>query len=415
MPLLADLEFSVLKGIPDGPLRWFCADWTRHILDRSRGYTDGVCSSSHDAKKKGAVMTVSFTANESSVMKDVRNWSDLIVGLMEHRHMDRGTASWAMDQIMSGDVPDVTMAAFLVAHHGKGETVEEITGLVSAMMEHAVSIEGLDHYVDIVGTGGDRAKTVNISSTASFVIAASGVPVAKHGNRATSSASGSADVFEHLGLALDLTPEQTAAVAEKVGMAFLFANVYHPSMRFIAPVRKQIAVPSAFNILGPLANPARTRSTAIGVSDPAMAPLIAGVLAERGDSALVFRSQDGLDELSNTAVNDVWEVRGGQIEHSVFDATSLGIARVTKDDLRGGDPAYNASVIRRTLDGEIGPVRDAVLLNAAAALVAASDDAEAPLADRLSAQFQRAQETLDAGKAAAKLGQLVEESAAVSS
>ena len=359
-------------------------------------------------------MTVPFTANESSVMKNVRNWSDLIVGLMDHRHMDRGTAAWAMDQIMSGDVPDVTMAAFLVAHHGKGETVEEITGLVSAMMEHAVSIEGLDGYVDIVGTGGDRAKTVNISSTASFVIAGSGVPVAKHGNRATSSASGSADVFEHLGLALDLTPEQTAAVAEKVGMAFLFANVYHPSMRFIAPVRKQIAVPSAFNILGPLANPAGTRSTAIGVSDPAMAPLIAGVLAERGDSALVFRSQDGLDELSNTAVNDVWEVRGGQIEHSVFDATSLGIARVTKDDLRGGDPTYNASVIRRTLEGETGPVRDAVLLNAAAALVAASDDAEAPLADRLSAQYQRAQETLDTGKAAAKLGQLVEESAAAS-
>lgn len=356
-------------------------------------------------------MTASFAADDSYVMENVRDWPELLVGLMDHRHMDRATAAWAMDQIMSGDVPDVTMAAFLVAHHGKGETVEEITGLVSAMMDHAVNISGLDGYVDIVGTGGDRAKTVNISSTASFVIASAGVPVAKHGNRATSSASGSADVFEHLGLALDLTPEKTVEVADEVGMAFLFANVYHPAMRFIAPVRKQIAVPSAFNILGPLANPAGTRATAIGVSDPSMAPLIAGVLADRGDSALVFRSQDGLDELSNTAVNDVWEVRNGEIHHSVFDATALGLARVTKDDLRGGDPEYNASVIRRTLEGEPGPVRDAVLLNAAAAMVAAADDAEAPLADRIAAQFERAEEALESGKSAAKLNQLIEKSA----
>jgi anthranilate phosphoribosyltransferase len=201
--------------------------------------------------------------------------------------MDEGTAAWAMDQIMEGGVPDVTMAAFLVAHHGKGETVEEMTGLVRAMYAHAVPLPGLADAVDIVGTGGDRAKTVNVSSTASFIIAGAGQRLVKHGNRATSSASGSADVLEVLGLALDLEPDQSVRLAEEVGMAFAFANVYHPAMRFIAPVRRQIAVPSAFNILGPLTNPARTRATAIGVADLAMAPLVAGVLAARGDSALV--------------------------------------------------------------------------------------------------------------------------------
>ncbi|MCQ9366691.1 anthranilate phosphoribosyltransferase [Brevibacterium sp. 91QC2O2] len=343
-------------------------------------------------------------------LREVRDWSDLLVGLMAHHDMDRATSAWAMDQIMSGVVPDVTMAAFLVAHHGKGETVEEISGLVEAMMEHAVELPGLSDSVDIVGTGGDRAKTVNISSTSSFVIAAQGTRVVKHGNRATSSASGSADVLERLGLVLDLTPEQTVELAHEVGMAFCFANVYHPAMRFIAPVRKQIAVPSAFNILGPLTNPAHTRATAIGVADPAMAPLVAGTLAARGDTAVVFRSRDGLDELSNTAPNDVWEVRGGNVEHSVLDATELGLPRVTKEDLRGGDPAFNASVMRRTLAGEESPVRDAVLLNAAAALVAFDRDAGGSFADRLSVKIESSRRAIDSGAAAGRLEALVDAS-----
>lgn len=347
---------------------------------------------------------------EGDVLVGVREWPDLLVGLMAGRHMDEATAAWAMDAIMSGEVPDVTMAAFLVAHHGKGETVEEISGLVRAMLDHAVPLPGLSDAVDIVGTGGDRAKTVNISSTASFVIAATGQRLVKHGNRATSSASGSADVLEVLGLTLDLTPEQSVALADEVGMAFAFANVYHPSMRFIAPVRKQIAVPSAFNILGPLTNPARTRATAVGVADPAMAPLVAGVLAARGDSALVFRSRDGLDEFSTTAPTDVWEVRDGAVTEHTVDARELGLARVTKEDLRGGDPAYNASVMRATLAGERGPVREVVLLNAAAALVAAGSAAEAPLEERLTAALRRAEAALDSGAAAAKLDAMIEAS-----
>ncbi|MYM20244.1 anthranilate phosphoribosyltransferase [Brevibacterium sp. 5221] len=340
-------------------------------------------------------------------MRGVRDWPELLVGLMAGRDMDAATAAWSMDEIMSGDVPDVTMAAFLVAHHGKGETVEEITGLVASMMSHAVALPGLEDAVDIVGTGGDRAKTVNISSTASFVIAGAGQRLVKHGNRATSSASGSADVLERLGLVLDLTPEQTGRAAREVGMAFCFANVYHPSMRFIAPVRKQIAVPSAFNILGPLTNPARTRATAIGVADPKMAPLVAGVLAARGDSAVVFRSRDGLDELSTTAVNDVWEVRDGGVAHTEFDAREVGLPRAAKDELRGGDPAFNADVMRSVLGGTQSPVRDVVLLNAAAALVAADPSAQGPFEQRVAGALERAREALDTGRAAAKLDELI--------
>lgn len=344
---------------------------------------------------------------QPATMSNVRNWPDLLVGLMRGDHMDADTAAWAMDQIMTGVVPDVTMASFLVAHHAKGETVEEISGLVRSMYEHAVTVEGLEDSVDIVGTGGDRAKTVNISSTASFIISASGQRVLKHGNRATSSASGSADVLETLGLRLNLGPEGATKLAQRENMAFLFANVYHPSMRFIAPVRKQIAVPSAFNILGPLTNPAHTKMTAIGVADPAMIDLVTGVLNARGDQAIVFRSRDGLDELSNTAVNDVWEVRNGVITHWEFDATQLGLPRVTKEDLRGGDPEFNARVMERTLSGEHSPVRDVVLLNAAAALVAASDQSEGSFTDRLATQFEKVAEVVDSGAARAKLDAVI--------
>ena len=348
--------------------------------------------------------------SQSSELIGVTDWSELLVGLMAHQNMDRDTAAWAMDQIMQGVVPDVTMAAFLVAHHGKGETVTEIEGLVRAMLDHSVRVRGLEDSVDIVGTGGDRAKTVNVSSTASFVIASAGQRVVKHGNRATSSASGSADVLETLGLQLNLDPVQAVELAQRVNIAFLFANVYHPAMRFIAPVRKQIAVPSAFNILGPLTNPARTRATAIGVADPTMAPLVSGVLARRGDSALVFRSRDGLDELSNTAVNDVWEVRDGTVTHSEFDATELGFTRYTKADLRGGDPSFNARVMRETLAGRRSAVRDIVLINAAAALVAADPDSHGSVTDRLAQKIETAAEQIDSGAALQKLDDMIAES-----
>lgn len=328
--------------------------------------------------------------------------------LMHQQDLDSAEASWAMDQIMSGQTTDATMAAFLAAHHTKGETVEEIAGLVSAMMDHAVPLLGLEDSVDIVGTGGDRARTANISSTAAMIISAAGQRVVKHGNRATSSASGSADVLEALGVRFDITPEQTGLVAREVGLAFCFANIFHPSMQFVAAVRRQISVPTAFNILGPLTNPARARHTAIGVADAQMAPLVVGTLAKRGHQAVVFRSRDGLDELSNTAVNDVWEVRHSEVQHSTFDALDLGFERVTKHDLRGGGPDENAAIMRSVLSGEASAVRDIVLINAAAALVAADDSGAGSFTERMSGKLAIAKETVDSGQGNAKLDELIE-------
>jgi anthranilate phosphoribosyltransferase len=344
----------------------------------------------------------------SEVQEAAINWPDLLMALMHQQDLDGEQAAWAMDQIMSGQTPDVTMAAFLAAHHTKGETVEEIAGLVSAMMDHAVPLPGLEDSVDIVGTGGDRAKTANISSTAAMIIAATGQRVVKHGNRATSSASGSADVLEALGVRFDITPEQTGQIAQEVGLAFCFANVFHPSMQFVAAVRRQISVPTAFNILGPLTNPARARHTAIGVADAQMAPLVVGTLAKRGHQAVVFRSRDGLDELSNTAVNDVWEVRGGEIEHTTFDAIDLGIERASKDDLRGGGPHDNAGITRNVLNGKKSPVRDIVAINAAAALVASDGSAVGSFTERLAGKLDTVIDTIDNGQGAAKLDQLIE-------
>ncbi|RBP64742.1 anthranilate phosphoribosyltransferase [Brevibacterium sanguinis] len=335
------------------------------------------------------------------------NWPDLLMRLMHQQDLDGRTAAWAMDQIMSGKTPDVTMAAFLAAHHTKGETVEEITGLVSAMMDHAVPLPGLEDSVDIVGTGGDRAKTANISSTAAMIVAATGQCVVKHGNRATSSASGSADVLEALGVRFDITPEQTGHIARTVGLAFCFANVFHPSMQFVAAVRRQIAVPTAFNILGPLTNPAHARHTAIGVADAQMAPLVVGTLAARGHQAVVFRSRDGLDELSNTDINDVWEVRHGEVEHTTFDALDLGFERVTKADLRGGGPDENAAIMRSVLGGQRSAVRDIVLINAAAALVAADESAAGSFTERIAAKVSLAADTIDTGLGAQKLDELI--------
>ncbi|WP_375294959.1 anthranilate phosphoribosyltransferase [Brevibacterium sp.] len=341
------------------------------------------------------------------------NWPDLLMQLMHQQDLDGRSAAWAMDQIMSGHTPDVTMAAFLAAHHTKGETVEEIAGLVSAMMDHAVPLPGLEDSVDIVGTGGDRAKTANISSTAAMIISAAGQRVVKHGNRATSSASGSADVLEALGVRFDITPEQTGIIARKVGLAFCFANVFHPSMQFVSAVRRQISVPTAFNILGPLTNPARARHTAIGVADAQMAPLVVGTLAKRGHQAVVFRSRDGLDELSNTEVNDVWEVRHGEVEHTTFDALDLGFERVTKEDLRGGGPAENADIMRAVLDGRRSAVRDIVLINTAAALVAADESAAGSFTERMATKLEIAVATVDSGLGAQKLDELISVSRAI--
>lgn len=270
------------------------------------------------------------------------------------------------------------------------------------MYAHAEPLHIPGPAVDIVGTGGDRAKTVNISTMSAIVIAGTGAKVVKHGNRAASSASGASDVLEKLGINLDLPADRVAKVAEDTGITFCFAAKFHPAMRFAAPARRDLGIPTSFNILGPLTNPARVGASAVGCFDTRMAGLIAGVLARRGSSALVFRGDDGLDELTVTSTSQVWVVRDGKVEQESFDPRDVGIELVPIEALRGADAAYNADVARRLLAGETGPVRDAVLLNSAAALVAL-EGAGGSLTDRIAAGIARAAESVDSGAAARTL------------
>ncbi|MGV9254653.1 anthranilate phosphoribosyltransferase [Streptomyces sp. NPDC003697] len=327
-----------------------------------------------------------------------RSWPRVLNALLEGRDQSADDTAWAMDRIMRGEATDAQIAGFAVALRAKGETVEEITGLVRAMYEHATVIEVPGPAVDIVGTGGDGAKTVNISTMSSIVVAGTGVKVVKHGNRAASSASGSSDVLEKLGVNLGLTPQRVAEVAEEAGITMCFAVRFHPALRHVAAARGQLGIRTTFNILGPLTNPARVRAQAVGVADARMAPIVAGVFAERGNSSLVFRGDDGLDELTTTSTSRVWVVRDGKVTEEVFDPRDVGIEPVPVDALRGADASYNAEVARRVLDGEKGPVRDAVLLNSAAALVALEPGDE-PLTAQIRAGMAKAAESIDSGAA----------------
>ncbi|MGY1501494.1 anthranilate phosphoribosyltransferase [Streptomyces sp. QTS52] len=328
----------------------------------------------------------------------VRSWPRVLNGLLDGHDLSAADTAWAMNLIMGGEATDAQIAGFVVALRAKGETVEEITGFVQAMYEHANVIEVPGRTVDIVGTGGDGANTVNISTMSAIVIAGTGAKVVKHGNRAASSASGASDVLGQLGVNLELTPKRVAEVAEEAGITFCFAARFHPAMRHVGAARGQLGIRTVFNILGPLTNPAKVRAQAVGVADPRMAPIVAGVFAERGNSSLVFRGDDGLDELTITATSRVWVVRDGKVTEEAFDPRDVGIELVPIEALRGGDAAYNAAVARRLLDGETGPVRDAVLLNSAAALVAL-DPGPGSLAEQIGAGMVKAAESVDSGAA----------------
>lgn len=334
-------------------------------------------------------------------------WPRLLTTLIAGRDLTAAETRWAMSQVMQGEASPVQLAGFLVALRAKGETVDELTGLAEEMLTHAHRISVPGRSVDIVGTGGDLKHTVNISTMAALTVAATGVRVVKHGNRASSSSTGTADVLEALGLRLDQTPERVAELAEEVGITFCFAQVFHPSMRHAAPARRGLAVPTAFNFLGPLTNPAQPPAVAIGVPDSRMAALMAGVLAARGTAGLVFRGPEGLDELAAAGPSQIWWVHDGEVTEHVLDAVAdLGLDAITIADLRGGEPAENAEVVRRFLAGERGPVRETVLLNAAAALVA---DGSLPgcgvgsLTERLRAGLDAAAVAVDDGRAAAVL------------
>jgi anthranilate phosphoribosyltransferase len=331
------------------------------------------------------------------------NWPQLISSLLDRHDVSRADTAWAMEQVMTEQATPVQLAGFLVALRGKGETVDEVSGLVDTMLRHAVRIDVPGPCVDVVGTGGDRRHTVNISTMAAIVVAGTGRRVVKHGNRAASSSSGAADVLEALGVRLDLPPQRVAELAVEVGITFCFAQLFHPAFRHAAVARRELGVPTAFNFLGPLTNPAQPGSGAIGVADARMAPIVAGVLAARGASALVFRGDDGLDELSTTAPSQVWVVADGKVTPTTVDPLDLGVARASLDDLRGADAAYNAAVVRELLSGTKGPVRDAVLLNAAAGVVAADGTGSGALPDLLSAALVEVNEAVDSGRAAAVL------------
>ncbi|AZM52820.1 anthranilate phosphoribosyltransferase [Streptomyces sp. WAC 01529] len=327
-----------------------------------------------------------------------RSWPDVLNGLLDGRDQSADDTAWAMDRIMRGEATDAQIAGFAVALRAKGETVEEISGLVRAMYAHARVIDVPGPSVDIVGTGGDGAKTVNISTMSAIVVAGTGAKVVKHGNRAASSASGASDVLEKLGVNLDLTPQRVVEVAEEAGITFCFAVKFHPALRHVAPARKELGIRTTFNFLGPLTNPAKVRAQATGVADARVAPIVAGVLAERGSSALVFRGDDGLDELTTTATSRVWVVRDGTVREEAFDPRDVGIELVPVEALRGADASYNAEVALRLLDGESGPVRDAVLLNSAAALVAL-DPTDASLEEQIRAGIEKAARAIDSGAA----------------
>lgn len=331
-----------------------------------------------------------------------RTWPSVLSALLAGQDLGREDTVWAMDEVMSGETGAVPLAGFLVALRAKGETVDEVHGLVEAMLAHAVRIEVPGPCVDVVGTGGDRRNTVNISTMAALVAAGAGARVVKHGNRAASSAAGSADVLEALGVRLDLPVDRVGPVAEEVGITFCFANLFHPAMRHAAVARRELGVATAFNLLGPLTNPAQPAASAIGVADARVAPVMAGVLAARGRSALVFRGGDGLDELTTTGTSNLWWVRDRSVAEHVLDPAALGLPTSRIEDLVGGDAAHNAGVVRELLEGRTGPVRDAVLLNAAAALVAlddASGDGSGALEERFALGLARAAAAVDDGRA----------------
>ncbi|MEH1101265.1 anthranilate phosphoribosyltransferase [Micromonospora sp. CPCC 205561] len=340
-----------------------------------------------------------------------RTWPHLLNALLRGEELTAADTAWAMGEIMAGSAAPAQMAGFVVALRAKGETSAELAGLVETMLGRAVPVElpaGLrDTALDVVGTGGDLAHTVNISTMASLVVAGAGVRVVKHGNRAASSSCGTADVLEFLGVPLDLGPEGVARCVAEAGIGFCFAARFHPGMRHTGPVRRELGVPTVFNFLGPLTNPARPRAAAVGCFDRRMAPVMAGVFAARGDSVLVMRGEDGLDEFTTAAPTRVWVAQGGTVRETLLDATDLGVPRATLADLRGGDAAYNAAVVRRLLAGETGPVRDAVLVNAAAAL-ATQGPLDGDLADALRAGMDRATEAVDSGAAARVLDRWIE-------
>ena len=335
-------------------------------------------------------------------------WSGVLSRLASGHDLTGPEAACALGEVLDGNATPAQIAALVFGLRCKGETVEEMSGMVAAMLAAATRVvvapSLAERLVDTCGTGGDRSGTINVSTIAALVVAGAGVPVCKHGGRAASSRAGSADLLEALGVAIELPPAGVARCIEEAGIGFCFAPRYHPALRHATPVRRELGVPTAFNFLGPLANPAGVRRQVVGVGDPAMAMKMCGVLAANGAThVLVVHGSDGLDELTVTGPSTVleWRVEDPEIRSSVIDPADLGIASCRPEDLRGGDATTNAGLARAVLDGAPGPHRDIVLLNAAAGLVVAG--AAAHLAEGLVV----AADAIDGGRAAGALEALI--------
>jgi anthranilate phosphoribosyltransferase len=340
----------------------------------------------------------------------VHTWPRLLAALLRREDLTAADTRWAMSEVMDDAHEPAALAAFLVALRAKGETAQEISGLLDALMDRVLPlpVDGAGA-VDVVGTGGDGAHTVNISTMAAIVTAAAGAPVVKHGGRSVSSRSGSADVLEALGIPLYLSPEQVARCLTDLGIAFTFAPAFHQGLKHAAPVRRALGVPTAINYLAPLTNPARPGAALVGCSDQRLAPVLASVLAARGTNALVVRGHDGLDEITLAAPTDVWVTSPtGHVAQTTVDTARFGLARPAPDGLRGGDAAYNAAAVHAVLAGAPGAARDAVLANAAGALTAHRGlKATVPFEDAFDEGLSRARAAVDSGSAAVLLDRWV--------
>ena len=336
-----------------------------------------------------------------------QTWPELLTRLIAGTDLSEADTSWAMDQIMSGKATAAQIGGFAVALRVKGETPAEISGMADGMLSHAQRVRVDAPAVDIVGTGGDKSGSVNISTMTSIVVAAAGVPVVKHGNRAASSKSGAADVLESLGVTIGLPAAAVERCVAELGIGFCFAPHFHPALRHVGAPRRELGVPTTFNLLGPLTNPGQPSAGLIGCAYPDKTELLARVFASRGITALLVRGDDGLDELTTTTTSSVWIVSGGEVSTTSIDPATVGLSRATFEDLRGGDAEFNARVVRELLAGKTGPIRDAVLFNAGGAIAAyrASTDGGfgADLAGDIASGMKTAAAAIDSGTADALL------------
>ena len=342
-------------------------------------------------------------------------WKDLLGLVSRGQALSYDQASFAMDAILHGEVPDAQIAALVVGMRVRGEIPEEIHGMVDMMMKHAVAVTADRMAVDVVGTGGDGSHSVNISTMAALVVAGTGTPVLKHGNRAVSSKTGTADVLEYLGVAVPLPTATVSSCLANAGIAFCFAPEHHPALKYAGPVRRELGIPTVFNVLGPLANPGQPAAALIGCADLRLAPVLAQVQQTRGKHSIIVRGDDGLDELTTATTSQIWDVTSGEVIHSVFDPRALGLTIADPEELRGGDAAFNAQVVKDILDartdGKYQAIRDVVVLNAAAALVAFDASVKdyrygsvaLPVAQRIYNALPDAYDSIDSGSAASIL------------